>query len=265
MASKRGWREYRKNGVLTIRLSSWEYFDKYVNQHIVDFKDYIFRGQASSKWPLKPTLYRTLDDNFILDTGKTILEHLHKFKLSVRGRRGSNPPLLTEENDWWALGQHFGLATPLLDWTHSPFVAAYFAFYQKENDESPHRIVYALQNKMVTQKSDEILKSGSNDIISTFTPMCDDNNRLVNQGGLFTKTPYGVDIEKWVQKHYEGYDKGVLIKIFIPESGRNLALVNLNRMNINHASLFPDLFGSSKHCNMHLTTYQWPVNWHNPF
>lgn len=34
------------------------------------------------------------------------------------------------ENHFWAIGRHYDLATPLLDWTLSPFVGAFFAFEQ---------------------------------------------------------------------------------------------------------------------------------------
>jgi hypothetical protein len=40
-----------------------------------------------------------------------------------------------EENNWWAVGQHYGLMTPLLDWTTSPFVASFFLICMKAGME----------------------------------------------------------------------------------------------------------------------------------
>ena len=82
--------------------------------------------------------------------------------------------------------------------------------------------------------------------------MGDENARLVSQGGLFTRAPDDTDIGAWVRAHYAGVKKGVLLKITIPNKDRELCLRNLNRMNINHLSLFPDVYGASEYCNLDL-------------
>ena len=73
---------------------------------------------------------------------------------------------------------------------------------------------------------------------------------LVAQGGLFTKAPLGLSVDERVRSNYAGDTGGArLLKITSPELGRTECLRMLNKMNINHLSLFPDLCGSSQHCN----------------
>lgn len=82
-------------------------------------------------------------------------------------------------------------------------------------------------------------------------PLSDENQRLVNQGGLFTRAPSGKTLEEWVQENHPPDDNGfTLIKVHVPNRDRDGCLRNLNRMNINHLSLFPDLYGASKFCNL---------------
>jgi hypothetical protein len=154
------------------------------------------------------------------------------------------------------LGQHHGLHTPLLDWTKSPFAAAYFAFLAQDNGGDSHRAVWALDVDDVEEKSAEIGKTASGNprppIIEFVRPMADDNPRLVSQNGLFTRSPDGVDIQSWVQTNLADTGIIILAKILIPNRDRERCLRNLNRMNINHASLFPDLYGASKYCNLDL-------------
>jgi hypothetical protein len=74
----------------------------------------------------------------------------------------------------------------------------------------------------------------------------------VGQGGLFTRGPIGVPIEQWVANAFEGSSSAVLLRIELPDSDRLLCLRTLNRMNINHLSLFPDLTGASRFANLTL-------------
>jgi hypothetical protein len=82
-------------------------------------------------------------------------------------------------------------------------------------------------------------------------PLSDDNHRLVNQGGLFTRLKSEESLESWVMNNHPESDDGMsLLKILIPNDDRDLCLRTLNRMNINPLSLFPDLTGASRYCNL---------------
>lgn len=123
-----------KDGVAHIDIFSWKYFHDYVRQEMLEYSHYVWRGQRDSTWHLQTSLDRALRFKSKTTHASQAKAHLERFKLAVRGRRGLSPTPLKDENEWWALAQHNGMATPLLDWTESPFVALYFAF-EKEQDE----------------------------------------------------------------------------------------------------------------------------------
>jgi hypothetical protein len=245
-----------EDGVLEIQAKSWDGFVAYVADKLSDYRAYIFRGQREPEWKLRPSLDR-IDGIKVLKN-----DTLSDFKEASRGRRGPSPPRLSDD-EWWALGQHHGLKTTLLDWTASPFVAAFFAFATERDPKAlpKNRIVYALAKQQIIKKTEDIKKTKpgtiltGTDAIEIISPQVDDNTRLVSQRGLFTKSlSINLEIEDWVRKQFKGSTNGVMIKIYIIESqdDRCAFLRFLNLSNINYLTLFPDLDGAAKYCNMKL-------------
>ncbi len=253
------------DGIVAYRLTSWANFSDFIDSEVFGTsarpaRRYLWRGQRRSDWSLSSSLDRLFDQLHVLGSVSELerksSQHLESFKYAARGRRGLNPAKLTE-NEWWALGQHFGLASPLLDWTRSPFAAAYFAFQQLATDSTDYRIVYGLDQNAVLQKNEELLngpslEQGRPPVLEFIDPMLDENQRLVSQDGLFTRAPIGTPIEKWVAQVFENVADVILLRIEIPDSDRIRCLRALNRMNINHLSLFPDLSGASRSTNLKL-------------
>lgn len=244
-------------GVKAYKLTSWKYFSDFINQEMLIYTTYVYRGHGNSEWKLEPTIDRVVKS----PTSYKRAQHLQRFKFETRGRRGSNPSKMEDENDWWALGQHHGLATPLLDWTESPFVALYFAANSAKHEKSNFLTVFAISQKSIKDINIDITKNeqlplvnGRKQTIKVVRPLSDENARLVSQRGLFTRGPNNVDIESWINSHYPKNSNDIdLLKIIIPNEGINECLQYLNRMNINHSTLFPDLPGASEFCNKHLT------------
>lgn len=246
------------------RLEHWKDFTELLESNFFNRlkTQLIFRGHRRFDWGLMPTLAR-IPESGIIDEALAI-NQLNHFKKAVRGRLSDNALVeYGEEDELWAVGQHHGLMTPLLDWTYSPYVALFFAFAKEDSEEekeNPYRAIYVLNKTFVAD--DKLCPD-----IRMFEPRKDDHGRLVNQAGLFTFSPYGSTIENKLTDTLASEDfeddelrnaaeddqpniiARYISKIYIKNEDREGCMRHLRRMNVHHASLFPDLIGASEYSN----------------
>ena len=122
-------------------VGSWAEFKTYVSSLEPD--RYIFRGQSDSKWRLRSSFHRAgrADLRRFL---RTDLRLLHR-SLSGLTAHFFNLANAVENGAFCTLVQHHGYPTPLLDWTQSPYVAAYFAYRDlkkgKRTDDHKVRVI----------------------------------------------------------------------------------------------------------------------------
>jgi len=109
----------------------------------------VFRGQSNAGWPLASTIERAATRNLL---PPRFIKGREDWLIRQFQRRAhhfiSDPPLFEFLMDWLALLQHHGGPTRLLDFTHSFYVAAFFALEHAVSDAAIWCIdVFELQGK----------------------------------------------------------------------------------------------------------------------
>jgi hypothetical protein len=198
------------------------------------YKRFLFRGQGNSAWPLRSTFDRSYSDAQAASRDTLAKELIREFydeceRFSPWRYPVDDPRVL-------AMAQHHGLPTRLLDWSFSPYVAAYFAYswfmFEQESGHQGNVAIWVLNRDEVERKAPE----GQLQIVSV---QDFENSRLGSQFGLFTylKTNES-SLEEYLTSPAVGLG-GALTKLELPRSEARQALQDLILMGIHHGTIFP--------------------------
>jgi hypothetical protein len=243
------------------RINNWNQFKSFCDRMS---DNWLFRGQPNGAWDLKSSFERT---EFFKKYDAIELSFLADFK---RGAKNflSDKETPTDLIEWLALMQHHSAPTRLLDFTKSPYIAAYFAF---ENAIKENRTVSVwainihivklrviehfnlrrddIQRELTDKDFEEIFYNNDISCILPVEPF-QMNRRYSLQQSIFVSPGNTVETFMEQLKFLEDEVKKVVVKIVMPSSLKNEVLRDLQKMNINRASLFPDLDGYSNALKM---------------
>lgn len=228
-----------------------------------------FRGQRESEWPLRTSLDRavlvtTPSGHQYLGRRPIERELLFRFQQQAHQFIRHVPPD-DDKASWWALMQHYGVPTRLLDWTRSPYVALYFAIEEApRNTVTRNPAIWAINLQWLEAKEKKqigsipseakartaflngLLDQSKTPLIVRINPS-QANERMFAQQGFFLwkllgETPFfdQVLISMVLDPIQE---QPVIRKLEVHESLRISFLETLRNMNIHRASLFPGLDG----------------------
>jgi hypothetical protein len=251
-----------------VEISSWNEFVSLSSE----LDGWAFRGQQDAGWALLSSLSRYLDA-FVPDKSTWRIREERAIRIFRRKAHNylTEATVLDDDLRCLALMQHHGAPTRLLDFTKSPFVAAFFALERAVTDAA----VFALNTPVLwtaTPTKDPSLTretidprgkgnferyflQNDNQIIWTGEPT-EMDRRLVAQSG--TVVVPGV-LDKSLDEILDEYshDVPLIRKIVLPRGIREEAMKALYRMNITNATLFPDLDGLAKSIALELEVI-WP-------
>ena len=220
-------------------LKNWDEFREWaVDQQL---RRYIFRGQTSPA-KLASSFHRT----WRKDLATWITNDVRALFGAVAER--VSYPLQLGQLDHnaaiWSILQHHGYPTPLLDWTFSPFVAAYFALHNANNDPKASPRIFIFDQVAWSDRYGQhaFIVDAAPPQLVLLESLAIGNPRSGPQQALSTVTNIA-DVEAFIRAREESDEQTYLTVCDLPADDRPRIMRELELMGITCGSLFPGMEG----------------------
>jgi hypothetical protein len=228
--------------------------------------EYWYRGQTDASWSLETSFFRMTRHLAKQNVDALRLEEAARLEFMSKAHLFIEPGNIAKVKTlpcWWALMQHHGAPTRLLDWSASPYVAAYFATQQDGSNKDGliwcfcHRQLEAAFVKEYGSEPPELVRTEDEDTgvkrlhaalsnagaRASVMPLkfaFFSSARMAEQQGRFTMClrvhqDHTIIATKVRRTHVK--------QIVIPHDAKPAFLAELRRMNITAAALFPGVDG----------------------
>lgn len=256
------------------KVEPWDAFIERIKELSTSSDKWVYRGHTED-YELSTSLERAQKYFDIKGSDLPGIEEqlIRNFRRRFQGERDED--LNKDKLYCISLMQHHGAPTRLLDFTWSPYIGVFFALESSKNPPYKPKDMPVLWCIHIDWIESEVKKIVDNKLLGgrwcdekrndeTFVPMYMNkrrkqfvylenpirlNTRLVIQQGIFLcPGDISCSFEDNLKSLKGWYDKKNVVKISFDftKQERKIALQELNRMNINQASLFPGLDGYSR-------------------
>lgn len=249
-----------------VKISSWsEFVDALHKQELTS--GFLYRGQSDASWGLVTSLERHLNGIEGVAFENRLLE---KFKqLSPHYLTTETKPRNTLE--WLALMQHHGAPTRLLDWTYSPYIAAFFALESATDESAIWQIDYILlrheaRARLKIENGNEdygssdtlfakldletILYGIDDQIVIPFVTEQFNERQMLQQGLFLFGTDASSSFQSQLTQTVSSLNLKIITKYVLATDVREKGLKELALMNISHKTIFPGLDGIGKYLSL---------------
>jgi len=246
-------------------LENWEDYEKHINKFEKLYEtatiapELLFRGQTNSEWKLETTLERYSSESFSVESYNWFLKEIKPSIESYTNqhwefkdyKEDPNLPLnpFVPNIEFAVYLRHIGFPSPLLDWSLSPYVAAYFAFNDASEKTSKLVSIYTYWESSIGAS----LVCKTNPHIQTLTQAVTTHKRHYIQQSRYTfcRVFSAKEAKSLYCSHEKAINQGPKLQTIeleqaqdllwcykIPVSEKQKVLQKLDLMNINSYTLF---------------------------